>query len=1147
MSCGRLVQKIGAALAVLLLSTLCLAQERDALLQLTPSTDHYQLTPYLHVLEDVQGRWGLQQAIAEFEATPTPALMRGIDNFGLSDSVYWIKADVQLQGESDGWLLEMSYPALDRIDLFYRDGSGELIQKTGGDTLPFSSRDLQYPTVVFSLDLSSDRVSSLYFRVASQGSVQFPMSIWQGDAFRNSQVRNLLGLGLYYGIMFAMVFYNLFILLSIRDRSYLYYILYVLGIIGYQMANDGLAHQFLWPEFPQFGTYSLTSSACLALVFGLLFCTSFLQVKQHSPLLHKGLLGLAVLTALAGVAPVLLDSYTLAAIATPALGIFVALVIMLTGSWIMLKGFRAARFFMLAWVVFLIATIEVSMQRYGLLGSNFLTENGMYIGTAMEMLLLSLALADRINTLTRDRELAVTRLLENNALTIQTLERADSMKNEFIANVSHELRTPLTGMVGLLDIVIPKVEGRIETKDMENLAMIRSSGWRLTSLVNDIVDISAINRDYLRLERKPVDINTIVNLVLAMCQPLVGNKDLTLKSEVPADLPLAFADEDRIQQIIFNLVSNAVKFTFSGSITVSAEVQGSTLLVSVRDTGMGIAKERQEAIFEAFEHEDSTIQREFGGSGLGLSIANKLLHLHGSHFDVDSAPGAGACFRFGLPLAGEADLATEQSSDTSRLLTLTPRPVLLPLAAPESHTSESPAVSTGKSILIVDDEAINLHVLQEYLKDHYRLLLAQDGFEALAILEQEQPELVLLDLMMPRMSGYELCRKIREIHSPGDLPVLILTAKNQVEDMVASLRAGANDYLSKPFLKDELLARIDKQLQLHDLILMRDENIRLQEQIRRYRDAELRLHASRQRLASMLDVGSDALLAVDEGGDIVFMNRLAATLLGGNNAELTGRPVEILAGNQDQHPFNFPFQQTYISEDTEAPRYFSCELLCCAEETGASESVKTLQACILPLDLEQEFYVIVLEQLTARPELAPVPVASGEPPQMPRLIEEVTRNTQRVQLLSELLLHISTDTLQQQSQLLDKLAALDVWMEDLARVVNLNVDQGELEFRQALVTLMQQCVDVWQRTTQRSVLDLAEQSRIWRVSIDNGRLRARSMERYLNLSKLPRNPRWREVSRTAYYLLGNLALRQDDKESLETSLQRMQDLLRNQR
>ena len=166
---------------------------------------------------------------------------------------------------------------------------------------------------------------------------------------------------------------------------------------------------------------------------------------------------------------------------------------------------------------------------------------------------------------------------------------------------------------------------------------------------------------------------------------------------------------------------------------------------------------------------------------------------------------------------------------------------------------------------------------------------------------------------------------------------------------------------------------------------------------------------------------------------------------------------------------------------------------------------------------------------------------------MPRLIEEVTRNTQRVQLLSELLLHISTDTLQQQSQLLDKLAALDVWMEDLARVVNLNVDQGELEFRQALVTLMQQCVDVWQRTTQRSVLDLAEQSRIWRVSIDNGRLRARSMERYLNLSKLPRNPRWREVSRTAYYLLGNLALRQDDKESLETSLQRMQDLLRNQR
>ena len=1126
------------------------AQDATGVLELDESVENVDLSPYLRIVEDPSGTLSLTDAMQALDGPEAIVLDSGIPNFGVTSSVYWAVLDLRID-ESDPveWLLELEYPILDHLEMVTFTSEGEQIRKVAGDTLPFTDRELNFPQVVFTLDTPTPGIQSVYFRAESEGSVQFPLRIWQPQAFYNSEVVTLLARGLYYGIMLAMVLYNLFIYVSVRDRSYLFYILYVLSITGYQFSSDGLALQFLWPGNPQFGAQSVTFSAGLALVFGLLFSNSFLRVAQHSTKIHRAMLGLAAVTVVVMIIS-LLTSYEVAAMVTPPLSIMVAATILGTGTWIMMKGFRPARIFMLAWAGFLFATMQTSLQRFGFLDLGFFSQNGVLIGTAIEVILLSLALADRINILMQDKEDAQARLLENNALTIKTLERADAMKNEFIANVSHELRTPLSGIIGLLDIVIPNVRAQADERDVHNLEIIRSSGKRLTTLVNDIIDISAINRDYLELSRKPVDVGSIVEMVIAMCNPLIGDKPVTLIVDIPAGLPLVDADEDRLQQIIFNLTSNAIKFTFAGEIRVAAERVGEHVQISISDTGIGIAEDKLEHIFEAFQQADSSTQREFGGTGLGLSITRKLLKLHGSDIKLESTPGTGSRFNFNLPVASsQQDAAVERQADSQNL-----GQGLLANSVEESlRLLKTPDIGEGVStsthtILMVDDEPINLHVLQEYLHDKHRLLSAQDGFQALKILETETPDLIILDLMMPRMSGYELCSKIRETHSSADLPIIILTAKNQVEDLVAGLRAGANDYLTKPFFKEELLARVDKQVQLHDLIKIRDDNVRLQEQIKRYREAEIKLHASRQRLARMLDVSSDALLTIDEGGEIIYANRRAVGLLKASEDALLGRPVDILiTGEQSgSHPLQFPFLQALISSEEDVQQ-ITCDIALPVAQSD-SEAAASVQAnvCILPLNLEQELYVVTLIplndfRLTSEQPGTTTQAHSLAEPGMPKLIEEVNRNAARTQLIGELLAQMTPDKLQQEPQLLAQLENLDAIIDQLAQSVDLN--RVEVDFRHSLVELLQYCVEIWQRITHRNVIDLAEESRIWRVSIDNGRLRARSMERYLDIDKLPKNPRWREVTRTAYYLLGNLELPPTDKQQLEEMLDKLQEIV----
>ncbi|RLC14805.1 MAG: hypothetical protein DRI57_13880 [Deltaproteobacteria bacterium] len=431
------------------------------------------------------------------------------------------------------------------------------------------------------------------------------------------------------------------------------------------------------------------------------------------------------------------------------------------------------------------------------------------------------------------------------------LRRLDRVKDEFLANTSHELRTPLNGIIGLAESLMDGAAGFLDEKVIFNLKMISSSSRRLSSLVNDILDFSKMRHQKLKLSLKPVSLRHTVESVFDLSHPLAESKSLRLINTVAEDLPPVQADENRLLQILHNLTGNAIKFTDSGEIQIEAEqTHYDRIKVRVKDTGVGIPPEKHDAIFRSFEQLDGAADRKFSGAGLGLSITRMLVEAHDGEIGVTSIIGEGSIFFFTLPVfqkdqqeiepAIPRNFFPEDAKFSSRYLA----PALkqeekkhIPAEAEENSFSEAfPGAPRPESeplqILVIDDEPINLQVLGNYLKLHQcHVVTAMNGKDALNLLRERESEgqrfdLILLDVMMPGMTGYEVTRRIRRKYNLFEMPVLLLTAMNQPGDLVQGFQSGANDYITKPFYKKELLARMGVHANLRNNYLKLEKQIK---------------------------------------------------------------------------------------------------------------------------------------------------------------------------------------------------------------------------------------------------------------------------------------------------------------------------------
>ena len=425
-----------------------------------------------------------------------------------------------------------------------------------------------------------------------------------------------------------------------------------------------------------------------------------------------------------------------------------------------------------------------------------LTTLALQAGSALESALLSRKIIDEA----KSRE--------------EALKRVDKLKDEFLANTSHELRTPLNGIIGLSESLYDR---NTEPDQKEDLSMIITSGQRLASLVNDILDFSKLKNFDIEIKKKPVDLYSLTDIVVRINTPLVQGKDVVILNQIPKDLSSVEGDENRLQQILNNLIGNAVKFTEAGHVIISASEKEAMITISVEDTGIGIPEDKKDVVFQEFQQADGSVSREFAGTGLGLSISKRLTELHGGIMWFDSKIGHGSTFYFTLPVSKEKAIVPAGTPGVARVdndnLIGKPTKTTSRKSKPQSFNG------TLKHILIVDDEPINHKVLKNHLSsEQYQITMAMNGEDALKALDNGiKYDLVLLDVMMPRMTGYEVCQKIRERFMPAELPVIMVTAKNQVQDLVHGLNIGANDYLAKPFSKQEFLARIKTQLDLNKI------------------------------------------------------------------------------------------------------------------------------------------------------------------------------------------------------------------------------------------------------------------------------------------------------------------------------------------
>jgi two-component system sensor histidine kinase ChiS len=658
------------------------------------------------------------------------------------------------------------------------------------------------------------------------------------------------------------------------------------------------------------------------------------------------------------------------------------------------------------------------------------------------------------------------------------LEEADRMKDTFLANTSHELRTPLNGIVGISETLSAGAAGELTERQRSQLQLITFSARKLSRLVDDLLDLYRIRQGRMRLDMHPVDLATSVRNVLQLSEPLMRGEPVTLRVDIDKDIPYVMADPVRLEQILHNLVGNAIKYTEAGSIHIFAKAENGWVSISIIDTGVGISQEDLGRMFQPLEQADGVdTARKTGGTGLGLTIARQLATILGGSLFATSTLGEGSNFTLRLKAATEEELAKDG---------------VYALNAPQSgyHETlndteeqfqqfETIQREGAPDILIVDDEPINLQVLRNVLLPQgYAVRSAENGRTALKMIETRTPDLIILDVMMPDMSGLEVARHVRDRHDHLELPIIMVTARSRTRDIIAGLEAGANDYVVKPFVKDELLARLGTLLEASKARKATTENAQLHAEMNRRIQVEDALRLSQNRMANLLDALNVALLCSDVSGRVTYANIFAEKWL------------SVRGDGQTK------------MQDLVGQKLFA-DILAACDEAGEFEPVNIeLKSIDEPIQL----YGFELEQ-----------EAGGGVGIFLRKPGNESTSSLDVNMLRQ---------------------AVDVI--DVPSISNAEIEESQQDastpqrgvYREKTVELVKKAMDLWLECKGKTKFDFAEQSRIWRVHLDRSSLQTRTLDKYFSVETLTKNTRWRDVIATGEFVLKSCA-NEAEKDKLD--------------
>ena len=608
----------------------------DGSVLITENTEELNLITVSRFYEDKNGLMTLDELEKPEYQQQFQNVEQDVINAGITNSVIWLTFELRYLsylGEELGlWLLEIDYPALDLVTLYVQEVDGSFQAVHTGDKYPFDVRSIAHPGFLFPIEIRTGETLKFYLRVETSGSMQIPMKLWTPLAYLERSNQQDIFEGVIAGILLVMFFYNLVLLLHIRDMSYLYYTIYLAGFILYQASVNGLGLAILWPDFPVINSAAPFFMSVVG-VSGLLFARSFLKLNEKSARIDR----FYILMILAGVLilPVsLLAQYNLAAklVMIQVLPTFPVLIATGLYFWITKKD-QAAKLFTLAFAVLLVGGGAHGLMLLGELPHNSLTIQAVPLGVAIEVTLLSLALASRIRRLKEDKMIAERKSITQLESVNVRLQESNRLKAEFLHGISHELRTPLNGMTGALELI----SGDLLAKDQQELLeAARTSSNEMNEIIRNLLSLTEFQSGGLAVIETSFNLRRQLEIFAEKFRRQANAKglefDVIVDSSVPGTL---YSDPEKIMRSMSYLVDNAIKFTREGDVRIRGKVEECDnekeclLVLTVTDTGIGVNDEQKKTIYQAFQQADGSNTRQYNGLGLGLAICQQLVHLMG--------------------------------------------------------------------------------------------------------------------------------------------------------------------------------------------------------------------------------------------------------------------------------------------------------------------------------------------------------------------------------------------------------------------------------------------------------------------------------------------------------------------------------------
>lgn len=715
---------------------------------------------------------------------------------GFTKASYWLKFTIDDNRKSrdikKDWLLIIDFPSISSATLYQQDSQGKWRSAVAGANESFDARQFKLRELAFSLETEQEKSKTYYVKINSSAGILVPLTLWDKNAYTEHHSYDSYAWGIYFGIFAAMFLYNLFLFISFKDSTYFYYVGYTLTCALSMAVLNGFGYHVLWPEYTTWNNISITVIIPVSFLFGIQFSRKYLQLSEFNKKLDKIMAYISIASLLPAIVAILTAKPQDSLIAVFAF-IFASLLIY-SGINSHLNGKRQARYFLLAWGLLLLFIGVYCAALFSIININLFLIQTLHLGAVLEVVLLSLGLADRINILKAERYQLQKQMTEISEKRNTELKKMIKSKDEFLATISHELRTPINGVLGAVTL-LKKNPTEIEQEALLDSA--ERAGEDILEVIENILGFTEIQSSQLSIQQDIVQVDLLITCLINELKEKYKNDQLEINYSSNVPFPFIETDKAIVSKAIRLVTDNAFKFTIKGSILITTNIieqkKEKLLEVKIQDSGIGIPESELLHVLKPFYQVDQSFSRHFGGLGMGLSIASRLVDLLKGKLTLESTPKEGTCATILFPIK---EVEAHNQANQNK---------------PTSTTNNR---SDNATILIVEDNKTNMMVTKGIVKKlGYRFLCAENGKEAVDILRNNSASLILMDCQMPIMNGFEATEAIRKLENNNSkIPILAVTANAMLDDKQKCIDSGMNDHIAKPVKPNILKEKIEDWL-----------------------------------------------------------------------------------------------------------------------------------------------------------------------------------------------------------------------------------------------------------------------------------------------------------------------------------------------